>query len=132
MTGRPRALGRPKPPDGFNLPHGWRAYRLVRNLAVRPPRRPYRAWGTGKTTAGAHAAFALIRDCVRVLKGLPGPKHKRGRWAVEMAGVQPERMAGWRRYSGLPVVAVARSAEPVEVLLRMMRDEAVSYVRPRC
>ena len=70
---------------------------------------------------------AIMRAAVRTLRGLPGPRHKRGRYAVDIEGVdvEPERVAGWRRYAGLPVVVVAKSTEPLEVLLRIMRGESV-------
>ncbi len=123
MTGTRRPLGSPCRPEGDNAPPGWLGYVARRDPTARPPRPRYRAWGTGKTTAEARAALAMIRDCARVLRGLPGVKWKRGRWPVDVAGAEPERVAGWRFFGGLPVAVVAGSTRPLAVLQRIMEGE---------
>lgn len=122
-----RPLGSAKPPEGYNAPPGWAGYVALRDLNAREPGPRYRAWGTGWTTAEGRRLKAIMRASVRTLRRLPGPRHKRGRFSVEIEGVEvePVRVGGWRRYAGLPVAVVAKSTEPVEVLLRIMRGERV-------
>ena len=127
MTARPRPLGTAKPPEGYNAPPGWSGYVATRDLNAQAPGLRYRAWGTGWTTAEGRRLKAIMRAAVRTLRRLPGPRHKRGRFPVDIEGadVEPERVAGWRRYAGLPMAVVAGSTEPLEVLLRIMRGERV-------
>ena len=122
-----RPLGSPGRAEGDNVPAGWPGYLARRDLTAYAPGPRYRAWGTGWTTAEGRRLQGIMRAAARTLRRLPGPKHKRGRFAVDIEGadVEPERVAGWRVYAGLPVAVVAKSTEPVEVLLRIMRGESV-------
>lgn len=123
-----RPLGSPGRAEGDNAPTGWPGYLARRDVTAYAPGPRYRAWGTGWTTAEGRRLQEIMRAAVRTLRRLPGPRHKRGRFAVNIEDVDvvPERVAGWRVFAGLPVVDVAGSTRPVEVLLRIMRGENVT------